>query len=267
MSTYVEHVRRMPPKRDRPIRNPLVSPEKPGQSAKESKQSRETHARANGNGRLRESLEGGVETAYTVINDYLRRGYEAAQGNGDRSEPEGGMRDERQSYGPWIYTLSPMAFAMQQWLAAIRVWTDAWSTCFTGSGYPAWPQQMWNMPWPGYGTSPGCGMPPGYAGAPVSPPFAVHVSSDRAGSVKADVNLKPGAERACLTVGPLMNRVSTPIVPGVSINNERGLLKVQVYVQKDQPAGTYRREIRSSLDGSTCGDVTIEITDPPTKAS
>src|SRR5690348_12920101 len=38
---------------------------------------------------LRETLECGVRTAYTVINEYLRRGYDAASGN--RTDWNGGV--------------------------------------------------------------------------------------------------------------------------------------------------------------------------------
>jgi len=267
MNTYGERVRRKAPERYHPIRNPLMPSVRAAESARKRTDSSESHARTNGTGRSRESLECGVETAYTVINDYLRRGYEAAQGNGDRVEPGGGMRDERQGYGPWMYQSNPMAFAMQQWLTAIRAWSDAWSAGFMGAGQQTWPQQMWNMAWPGYGTSPGWGTSPGYAGQPVSPFVTVHISSDRAGSVTADVNLNPGAERMSLTMAPPVNDVSSRIVPNVSITNEGGSLKVHVDVEKDQPAGTYRREIRSSMDGATCGDVTIVVTEPSTKVA
>ena len=90
MNTYGERARRKAPERDRPIRNSLMPAVIAAESARKRTDSSESHARTNGTGRSSEPLECGVETAYTVINDYLRRGYEAAQGNGDRVEPGGG---------------------------------------------------------------------------------------------------------------------------------------------------------------------------------
>jgi hypothetical protein len=195
---------------------------------------------------LRGALECGVQTAYAVIDEYMKRGYEAARNHNnysDRRDHVNGKsnpQNERSGYGSWSSQWGPMTPFIEQWSMAMRAWTDAWSAFVPGMRAGAWPP------------------PPFNAGGPVYPPPAqpsavsVEVASNR--PTEVTVNLKPGCELGDLTADSFVPALTHP----VSITRTGGRLKVSVSVANEQAAGRYNGVIRAS-DGSIAGELTVAI--------
>jgi hypothetical protein len=177
---------------------------------------------------FRDALECGVQTAYTVIDDYMRRGYEAARSMRNAPDGKTPMPDHTQNQGNWNNPGGPMAAPFQQWLGAMQAWMNAWSA-FVPGGFP---QQM-NNAWPGF------------PGAPASAPVSVQVQVTAPGPVEiaASVCLSPGAECLPLTVGDLVGEDSARPLTGVFVASRQGTVHVAVRLAEDQPSGTYRGDI------------------------
>ena len=214
--------KRVSPQRQGPVRNRFVPPSKvngvppPG---------------ANPASAAGDLLECGVRTAYTVIDEYLRRGYEAAREFRNPTDGRGDMQEEKRNYNDWSNWANmwgPMAFPIQQWMAMMRAWANAWSGTF-----PAGWAQMGNMPWPGF--------MPGAFLAPVS----VELSAQKAAQVTASVSLYPGAECQPLSVGPLIAEGGKNLLRGVSVSHTQGSVRVSVTVPADQASGTYVGDIKA----------------------
>lgn len=79
------------------------------------------------------ALENGVRTAYAVIDEYMRRGQETARGifNNDPNR-RGTMSDDRGSYPGGFNPSNPMAMFTEQWMMAMRAWSQAWSSFAPG---------------------------------------------------------------------------------------------------------------------------------------
>ena len=183
----------------------------------------------------------------------MRRGYEAAarssqdnsNGSQDNANGSGNMNGDKPNYGGWPGPWGPMAFPMEQWVSAVRAWTDMLSA-FVPGGWPgavpgAW-QQPWNMG----------GMNPPYSAGTTAPALSVRVSSHRPAEVAA--SLAPGAETM-----PLVADV--PHLRGLSVSREDGKLCVCLQVASDQPAGVYQGAFRSQ--GNEVGSLIVTITEPP----
>ena len=96
------------------------------------------------------AVERGVETAYTVIDDYMMRGRQAANRHQERNGRPG-MNDEQQRYGPsWGAGAGPMSPVMAPWFQMMRLWTDAMTAFVGGGGGPAgdFMQRMMGSPTP-----------------------------------------------------------------------------------------------------------------------
>jgi hypothetical protein len=217
---------RVPPERSGPIRNPLVR----GNSSTPFPR-----------GTLRDVVECGVQTAYSVIDEYMRRGYQAAHHNERNGNSKGHMSNERSNYG-WSNPWGPMTPLMEQWMAAFRMWTDAWSAFGPGMR-PPFPSQPWPYP------------PTGAAPSTVS----VSVSSHR--PIEVTVDLLPGAELKDLQA----DSFEPPFQSSVYIYPRPGGIYVRVDVPQDQAAGTYHGVIRSN--GCVVGNLTVTITQPSKKSS
>jgi hypothetical protein len=223
-------LRRTAPERSGPIRNRLTSaPSQPGTVP----------------GALRGALECGVQTAYAVIDEYMKRGYEAARNrdnNSDRRDHVNGKsnpHNERSSYGGWSSQWGPMTPFMEQWSMAMRAWGEAWSAFVPGMRAGAWP-------------------PPFHAGGPgfsaPAQPFAVSVEVASTRPTEVTVNLKPGCELMDLTADSFVPALTHP----VSITRTGSRIKVSVTIANEQASGRYNGVLRAS-DGSIAGDLTVAI--------
>jgi hypothetical protein len=229
MSRSASRQKRQPPARMGPIRNPLASA-----------------GNANPGAPVWGVLESGVRTAYDVIEEYMRRGYEAASGNSNHQDRRGPMNDNRTNYTNWQNPWGPMSQLTDQWLMAMRMWTEAWSAFIPNSS----PQQPWN---PAGRSNPNGGS---------TPRVSVQVSSRRPAEVTA--NLMPGADLIQLVADALQHEgidACSIDQRQVSISGEPGRVRISVRIDPVQPAGRYFGTVRNRADGNVAGDLTIVITE------
>ena len=205
-------------------------------------------------------LERGVETAYMVVEEYMRRGRQVAgrrsssstsstssnSANGDghgrpdmsNDKPGNGYSNSNQ----WGQ-LPPM---MMPFMQMMRMWTDGMSQLVPGGGMAAdWMNQF---------------MPAGaaWSGTPTATrALSVRVASKHAAEVTVD--LEPGAEFAKLTADPLTPKSGdAPALAAVRFECETGHVRVRVTVPDDQPGGTYSGHIHDAT-GARRGELRVEI--------
>src|SRR5262249_16748198 len=77
---------------------------------------------------MQDAVERGVDTAYTVIEDYMRRGQQAAGRYRDRTQGERAMNGDNYSNG-----YGPMGAMMEPWMQAMRMWTQTMSAFVPGA--------------------------------------------------------------------------------------------------------------------------------------
>ena len=212
----------MPPDRNGPIRNPLAPRPVPQQP------------HAPNSPAAPGALENGVRTAYAVIDEYMRRGQEAARGFSSDPDKRDDMSDYRGNYGGGFNPWGPFAIFAEQWM---RTWSQAFSNFM-----PGWPQPGW--PAAGY-----------QAGAPR---VSIQVSSARPAEVTA--SLQPGmdSQLACDPLRP-ETCAASPIDPPSVVCDPVGV-RISVRVNADQPVGRYRGCIRRKTDGNAAGEITVVIT-------
>jgi hypothetical protein len=229
MSASPTRLKRTPPERSGPLRSalrqpPFVTPPAAGCGPS-----------------LCEPLENGVRTAYAVIDDYLRRGQQAARIIYNESNRQDDMNDNRGNYGgnnQW----NPLAMMTGQWMSAMCAWTQAWSAMMPG---------MWQSPWTptASGATPASGVP--------AANITVQVVSTR--PVEVSANVYPGSDLSGLYCEALQMEVGAPQrIDAPQIQMEPVALRVTVRVG-DQPAGRYCGYIRKKQDGSVAGEVRVTI--------
>jgi hypothetical protein len=189
------------------------------------------------------ALENGVRTAYAVIDEYMRRGQETAR-NLFYNDPNrrGTMSDDRGSFSGGYNPSNPMAMFTEQWMAAMRAWTQAWSSFVPG----AWQQNMMNP----------------FAAAAAAQAVSVKIASAR--PVEVIVNISPHLSsvpdlhelvaETLRTEGPKTATIAPP-----EIVREPGKVRVSIKVADKQPAGHYRGVIRKKADGNVAGDLTVIV--------
>lgn len=180
-------------------------------------------------------LENSVRTAYAVIDDYLRRGQAAAFGMFNDPNRREYMNDEKWNNGGYN-PMNPFSTLTEQWMIAMRAWSQAWSAAMPG---------MWQAPWnpAPYGMQ--------------APQVTVQVASSRPSEVRA--SLAPALDLSALTCDPLCLDGGTASIDAPVITAEPGGVLLCVKVG-DQPAGQYRGCIRKRMDGSAAGEVTVKLT-------
>ncbi len=186
-------------------------------------------------------LENGVRTAYAVIEEYMRRGQEAARNMYGEADTRGAMNDNRANYGAGFNPGGPFAMMGEQWMNMMRAWTNCWSA-FAVGGVP--------QPWAASA----------YPGAPAASVTA-QVSSQY--PVKVTALLTPGMEYAELTVQPLQPEGFTAApISGVTVCAEGRHVRVSVSVPSGQKAGCYRGAITRRADGCLAGSVIVDVAKP-----
>ncbi len=248
MSSTATRPARVPPARTGPIRNPLVSPRSapPGAAAPPPPSST-----AAGEAGVCGAVENGVRNAYAVIDDYMKRGFEAARGNPNPFSPRGQMSD---SFGNPNNPLGSMAPLMEQWMSVMRVWVDAWTNLVPG---------MAQAGFPGAGFAFGQQDKPAPAN-PQSSPTALTIKVTSAKPTEIIANLQPGSDGMGLRADPLAALgFSAAALDQVAFTRENGRLVMAVVIPGGQPAGAYRGTVRRIADSAPMGDMLVVISDPP----
>lgn len=202
------------------------------------------------------SIDSVVRTAYSVIDDYMRRGYEAATHHHDKTQWSGAMDEGWNNYKVQSNFGGPGSQLMTQLADAMRAWT----TLLYGMSQAGSPQSNWD-PYAGYpGARPSnappsshtpAGSPADPGGAHTAPPAAaapsisVKVSSDRPTEVIPNLaSTNPGEP---LSVDDLVYLDGeAPPITAVTVRHEgSGPVEVSVTVIPDLPAGSYSGAIRN----------------------
>jgi hypothetical protein len=183
-----------------------------------------------------------------VVNEYIRRGYEAAGNHNRNNNGRNHMDDKRTNYGGqngWQNPWGSMPPFTEQWLMAMRAWTEAWSAFIPGGA----PQQAWRTAGNGRTNS------------EVSPTVSMQLWSERPAELITSLRL--GTDFVDLELDPLYREGGTAqLVNDISITRVPGRVRVSVKIRPDQPAGRYYGAIRNVADRSIVGDLTVMITDP-----
>jgi hypothetical protein len=238
-------LRRVPLRRTGPIRNAAVSGGRPapGQGSPfdvgEGLRAAERLAAVSSSA-VQGAVECGVNTAYTVIDEYMRRGQEAASREREHANQRGHMNDDRYRYNNPYMAWGPMAPLIAPWIQAMQAWACAMSAFVPG----AMPRDPWNR----------------YGQCASSPNISVRVTSRY--PTEVTTTLMPGADSMTLAATDL--RIDPPGNAGApplraDITCERGPIQVIVSVPDDQPPGRYRGAIVNRADGMTVGSLVVEI--------
>jgi hypothetical protein len=238
MKPSSERLKRTNPEQDGPIRNPVAPRANP-----EARPPRDPLSAANAV--VFGALESGVRTAYAVIDEYMRRGQDAARDTINDPTRRGFMSDDKTNfpggynapgYNPW----GSMSMFTDQWMAAMRAWSQAWSAFVPPGGWPM------------------AGMNPFAPAAGQTPSVTVKIQS--ASPVEVTANLHPGTDSATLVSEPLRaDGFTAPPINAPEIAREPGAVRVTVKVGARQPKGRYRSVIRRKADESVAGDLTVVI--------
>jgi hypothetical protein len=273
MSPPSSRRKRVPPEGSGPIRNPAVPPSAragdgprsaataPGSAfgavVDEGLRTAERLAEISG-AAVRGAMECGVQTAYTVIDEYMARGREAASRFQNRPDGRGPMSDDRQNYGGWSTAWGPMSPFLVPWTNAIRMWSEALTMFVPGGGGP----QGWNPGAAGYAPPSTAGGAAPFAGGAAGPKVSVKVSSQSPAEVT--LNVTPYADRMTLVAGPLNKVGGSDALPltGVSLSCEPGHVRVSVTVVTDQPPGRYSGVILNASGNDVVGALTVDIAGP-----
>jgi hypothetical protein len=233
MTTSASHVKRATPAQSGPIRNSMASP----RSAVDAGAAGEMFTAAGA--AVCGVLENGVRTAYAVIDEYMRRGQETARSVFNDPNRGGPMSDDRGSYGGGFNAPNPLAAMAEQWMMAMRTWSQMWSAYMP----PGWQQAAMN--------------PFAYAQSP-SAAVTVKLSSERAAEVS--VNLYPGVDPMGLICDPLRpESTSGAPIDGVTIAQDGAATQVSVKIAAKQAAGRYRGYVHRKTDQSVAGEVIVTV--------
>jgi hypothetical protein len=240
--------KRTPPAQDGPVRNTMAPPP---QSATKTAAPRDPITAAGT--AVCGALENGVRTAYAVIDEYMRRGQETARGifNNDPNR-RGTMSDDRGSFPGGFNPSNPIAMFTEQWMTAMRAWSQAWSTFVPGFVPGAWQQTMQQSMMNPFAAATG--------GA--APAVSVKIASTR--PVEVIANISPSISHALdlheLVAEPLRaERFKAPAIDAPEIVREPGKVRVSIKIADKQPAGQYRGVIRKKVEGSVAGDLTVIV--------
>jgi hypothetical protein len=195
----------------------------------------------------RGAVERGVETAYAVIDEYIRRG-QAAAGRHHHTNNSGGSMNQppysRNSYGSGPNPWSQMNPLMAPWMQAMQMWTNS-MMAFMPTNAANNPMAAWASAWTGAGSAP-------------HPEIAVRASSTQ--PVEVTVTLDAGADLTRLGADPLTNAENpkAPKIVGTTVESAPGRVRVRITVPDDQPLGHYAGALRDPT-GVARGGLCIEV--------
>ncbi len=199
-----------------------------------------------------DAVERGVETAYTVIEEYMSRGRLAAGRHHQRHNGSSPMADKPPYTGGGASPFGPMGPFMEPWIATARMWAEAMSQLAPGgaAGGRNWMDQMMAAAPPWWGP----------AGA-LAPRLSYEVSSALPAEISA--TLDPAAYFGRLTVGALTpaGDATYPPIIDVGITSASGHVCVRVAVPDGQPTGDYSAQIQDDA-GAKRGQVDLKLKTP-----
>ncbi len=189
-------------------------------------------------------LENGVRTAYAVIDEYMRRGQEAARGVFNDPNRRGAMSDSSGNFGGgfnnWNNPMGAMAAMAAQWMAAMQAWSQMWSSYMP----PGWQQAAMNP----------------FAFAQGTPAVAVMVKLTSARPAEVVVNMNPTADPSGLICEPLRAESGSGVPIGdVTIARDGAVIQVGVKIGDQQAAGKYGGLIRRKTDQGVVGEVMVTV--------
>jgi hypothetical protein len=244
-------LRRVPVGRTRPIRNAAVPGGQPAPRSDspfgvaEGLRAAQRLAAVSGSA-VKGAVESGVNIAYTVIDEYMHRGEEAASREREHARQRGSMNDDRYNCNNPYMAWGPMAPLIAPWIQAMQAWMSAMSAFAPGGMYRA----PWNP----------------YAQTTSSPNVSVRVTSRH--PTEVTTTLAPGADAMTLAaaelriVDPLPEHAGAPPL-NASITCGPRPIQVSVSVPDAQPPGRYRGAIVNSADGTQVGTLLVQISKTP----
>jgi hypothetical protein len=242
MNSSSPRLKRTQPKQTGPLRNPMAPPPPPRKVPDGTPPDLFTAAGATVCG----VLENGVRTAYAVIDEYMRRGQDAARTVFNDPNRRGFMSDNRSDFPGGGYPKggghpqsNPMAMLAEQWMMMMRMWGNAFSAFAPG---------QWPMP----GTNP-------YSYAPgTSVPVTVKIEANR--PVELTANVYAGPDGQALISDSLRSDGSEgSTMESPSVIRDGMSVRLTLNVAAQQPSGTYRGCIRRKSDGFVVGDLIVVL--------
>ena len=232
--TSSPRIKRTAPERSTPIRSPMTL-----RSRSDAGSSAPRDPIGAAGAAVYGALENGVRTAYAVIDEYMRRGQDTARTMLNDPYKRGPMNDDRGNFGGGSNPWNPMSMFTEQWMMAMRMWSQAWSSFMP----PAWQQ---------------AGMNP-FAFAPTAVPgISIKVSSVL--PVETALKLYPGLDLAGLLAEPLRtDDAASPAIEAPLITRDPGSITVSLNIDVKQPKGRYRGNIRKETDKSVVGELFVTI--------
>jgi hypothetical protein len=201
----------------------------------------------------RDAVERGVETAYSVVDEYVRRGRAAAERRHTHASGANDMNQERKGpgYGPWagMPWMSGAAASnpfLGPWMQMMQMWSDS-MMAFMPSGMPANPMTAWM--------------------SAAMPQTAIAVRIASRNPAKVSVTLDAGAQLLVLRADALVldgNGYAPDIAPPTIESGTE--VTVRVSIGDDQPGGRYRGAIRDAA-GGVRGQLTVDLEGPTSFSS
>jgi hypothetical protein len=207
-----------------------------------------------------ETVDAGVNTAYKVFGDYLRRGQEAAQ------KQNGG--DGRQN--PWAVPGTPWATNMTMIpLQVFRAWAQLASTWAELSMLPGASEgvrqmaklveDFWSMAGVSADATTEASATPQAAASASALRFAVETSS--AQPVEVDVEFDPpaGVVPMIQRLHPLRGEAPPLTALELEIDASTGRVKLSIAIPSGQPPGRYVGTIFDDRNDRACGSVKVRV--------
>jgi hypothetical protein len=270
-------LKRDPLPRSGPIRNPSarvrpdpVGPfdsEEPARRRRRGSSRRPSRVMENAEATILDAATRGVETAYTICEEYLRRGREAARRLQHASYLEADMSYGRRCSSDWPGAWGPTGPTMAPWMQMARMWSD-WMGAFVpgmaamGSAWGADPYgygggTMQGGPC-GHGPGCGCGSPSHSARMGSQSRIPVQVQSKN--PVEVTLDLEPGAECSSkLDAGDVRGESGrSDVLPHAEFLNRGGRKCLSVQAEDNVLPGRYCAEVYDDC-GADCGVITIQV--------